>query len=219
MPGPAPTPAPMSQPSLTAQPARTSPLVWVGLGGLALVLALGIGVLAVLLVRVAAREERRPGPTVATPSAPRVAPAPSFPSAPSTPPVAAPLPPTPQPTPQPPQPTTPTIPPPTADPAAVRYVITSYVGAGPRNEIQAVLERARPEVARCARPGQSTHVAIDFIATFTGAITIANPADDRPSDDASVASCVTGAVQSAGPARFVGMQTAIVELDVDVPPG
>ena len=199
----------------TGQPVpRSFPVVWAALGALALLLALGIGILGVLLVRVASRAERAP---IASP-APVVAPAPTPVPSPSPTPMPAPtILPTPTPTPTPPPPFAP--PPPSADPAAVRYTITSYVGQGPRSEFQAVLERARPEVARCARAGQPTHVAIDLIATLGGAITIANPSTDRPSDDMSVAGCVASAVQGAGPARFVGMQAAVVDMNVDLPPG
>ncbi len=106
-----------------------------------------------------------------------------------------------------------------ANPAAVRIQVTSHVGRGSRDAIDVVLRRARASMASCARRGQPTHVAVRFVATLGGPISIATPQSDRPSDDRGVALCVAEAIRRAGPADFPPSHTAIVTVEVDLPPG
>lgn len=182
---------------------RAHPALFGAIGALAVVLAVGAGALGVGAYRHFTRDAR---PSIAAPSTapeePSIAPiarslgesAP--PSAPARPPAPAALP---------------------VDPAGVRYRLIEVAGLGPRSEIDALLERARPGVARCAIPGRALHLAVYFIGTIAGHVSLAGPSMQRPSDDSVVAGCVGRAIAAAGPMRFSGLQTATVELDVDLP--
>ncbi len=170
------------------------------LGALALVLAAGAGALGVGAYRRFARVP--PVPTVphaAEPSASHEEPAPVPAPAPPSSDRAAPA---------------PAAPP--IDPAGIRYQVLDVVGLGPRSEVDALLERARPGVARCAS-SEPLHLAVHFIGTIGGHVTVSGPSQQRVSDDVAAASCVGRAIADAGPMHFSGWQTAIVELDVDLP--
>lgn len=191
-----------------AKPSRGGPMLVLAIAGLAVLLAGGIGVFGVLLYRLQTQPE--PIPTIAEPE-------PTVPTPTPTPVTPDPVEPTP--TPEPP-PVTPVVVGAGSGGAAsaVRYDIFQYTGMGPRPAFEAVLERARPGVARCGRESGETHVALHVIATLSGEISIAQPHPTEASDDPVVARCVAGAIRSAGPAAFSGpMQTAIVDMHVDVP--
>ncbi len=102
------------------------------------------------------------------------------------------------------------------DPADIRFRLVQVVGTAPRPELDRLLERSRRSVADCAE-GRPLHLAVMFIATWGGNISIARPSDRRPSDDRRAAACVATAVQGAGPIATSGGQSAVVELDVELP--
>ena len=218
--GPAATPHPWlvaNRPASVPPRSRTIPgYVWAVLGASVVLGAIGLGAMVFVGVRALrasdASEPRISRPPAATPpilgrrgQPTDPIPLPSLPMPGSAPPPAPAQPEPAQPEPAP------------AHAAGVRYTIVSYVGMGPRTEIQAVFERARVAVARCGRADRAHDVSVEFIATTGGAITISRPSDERPSSDPDVAHCVASAIPSAGPARFDGMQTAIVTVDVHVP--
>ncbi|MEC7524983.1 MAG: serine/threonine-protein kinase [Myxococcota bacterium] len=209
-------PTSLPPPSVAAPP-RRSRIVWGGLAGLALLLAAGVGVLAVLGATLWRRHAAAPAETSSPPTplaqptpVPTPAPAPAPAVVPQEVPVAPPEP-------------APEASPPTVersgapgDPAGVRYTYVSYLSAAPRSAMRAVLERARPAVAGCHRGRQDT-VSVEIIATTGGEITIAMPHTTRHSSDAGVAACVAGAIRGEGPLAIGPDQTAIAELDVVVP--
>ncbi|HJL17951.1 MAG TPA: hypothetical protein RMH99_19960 [Sandaracinaceae bacterium LLY-WYZ-13_1] len=223
------------EPRARAAPSRgPSPWAYLGLALLAVLLAGGLGVLGVLVFRLIDRADD--GPTSPSPgvgsSAGPAAPSPGVGSVTGSSPTAG----APAPTAADPviPPAAPDEPPtsegatgappagPTggADPEDVDTRIASYTGRAPRAALQAVLDRAHPAVARCARAGRATHVAVDLIATLGGEITIAEPSTQHPSDDEQVARCVGSAIRDAGPADFHGpLETAILTVEVTVPPG
>jgi serine/threonine-protein kinase len=212
-----PAPSYASLPVPTAAEPRIPPLLWAALGAMLVMLvivatAVGFG----LQHRYGRRadEPRAASPPVA-PEVRRAEPEdPPF----ALPPIVLPGP-TPPAPPATPAGSLPAGSPPGPDLGAIRHRIVSHTGMGPRTEVEAALVRARPALAGCARVGQPTHVAVDFIATTGGAITIAHASRDRPSDDASAAECAASAIQSAGPLAFTMWQTAIVTVEVDLPPG
>jgi serine/threonine protein kinase len=117
--------------------------------------------------------------------------------------------------PAPPPPPDPPPPPATSiDPAAIRFSAIEVTGT--RAPIEALLERARPRIAECAT-ARPLHVSVHFIATLTGVISVAQPHPTRPSDDEHLAQCAADAIREAGPVSFRGLQTAIVEADIDLP--
>lgn len=209
------TPTPVFLPVTAYSKARRPPLhpgIWAAFGALAVMLIavtalIGVGVYRRYLVE---------GPTprldelVASPAP--VSPAAPAPAAPAAPPPAPP----PAPIAAPAVVVAPEPPPPIA-PASVVYRVISAFGQGVRGEVDLALQRARPAVARCAIPGRRLHLAISFIATTGGPITVAAPSSLRASDDEAIARCVASAIQAAGPLGLSGMQTAIVEVDVDLP--
>lgn len=201
----APVPTPQAYPTPAhgppVDPARgLHPGIWAAFGALAVMLAGVAGAIGVGLHR---RYVRDAAPvTVAPPALPT--PGSAAPSAPSVPaPVSQPIaiPSTPAPLP----------------PPRVSYEVVSVLGS--RSEVDAALERARPGVAQCAHPGRELRVAVSFIATLGGEITVSHPSSRRRSDDEAVAHCVAQAIRAAGPLRLHGTQTAIVEVDVVLPAG
>ncbi|RZO64835.1 MAG: serine/threonine protein kinase [Sandaracinaceae bacterium] len=102
------------------------------------------------------------------------------------------------------------------NPRGVAYTFVRFVSRAPRSTLLAALNRARPAVSACHR-GRRDAVSVSLVATLGGEISIAQPHATRHSSDLGVARCVAEAIRGAGPLRLGPQQTVIADLDVVVP--
>jgi len=102
------------------------------------------------------------------------------------------------------------------NPHGVAYTFVRFVSRAPRSTLLAALNRARPAVSACHR-GRRDAVSVSLVATLGGEISIAQPHATRHSSNLGVARCVAEAIRGAGPLRLGPQQTVIADLDVVVP--
>ncbi|MGE0788524.1 MAG: protein kinase [Sandaracinaceae bacterium] len=110
----------------------------------------------------------------------------------------------------PPDPSTPAL-----RPEDVQYQIVTYAGVG-RPMFEALLERARPDVAACAIPHRTVHVALHVVISWGGDISVVTLAQSRRNDDYPTSRCVGEAIRRHGPIAFQHLESAVADLDADL---
>jgi eukaryotic-like serine/threonine-protein kinase len=199
-----------SQPELETSRAL-HPSVWVALGALAVLMVMTLGAIAFGLFRKASEDDRPERPTAPVP-----APAPVQQEERQGIPIRTII--REQRTPPPARRSREVVQaPPPIDLSSIVYVVRSYGTNGPQQPIDALLERARPEVAECAvdRP---VRAAVHFIINNGGLIMNAMTDRERtPENDVPIGECIGDAITRSGPAGFHGVHLAMVHVDVTLP--